>query len=236
MNIKSQHFLFFIFCFFLSPLSACFAQADVEKIETQNPHVSSPNTQISSAAALAQARFVNIQALAAPTLFFDIRYAKDTNFTGKIIYTKEECYLRKEATAGLMQAYAAAQKLNPKLTFLIYDCYRPASAQYKLWEVLPDARYVAPPQKGSRHSRGMAVDLTLATMDGTPLEMPSGYDTFTKKSHMNYEGKDISEEAIKNRELLKKLMTDAGFTYTRTEWWHFDYPGWQEMPLENIDF
>ena len=29
-------------------------------------------------------------------------------------------------------------------------------------------------------------------------------------------------------------MTQAGFTYTRTEWWHFDKTGWKNKPLLDI--
>jgi len=168
--------------------------------------------------------FVDIQNLISPRLFFDIRYAKSTNFTGKVIYDEENCFLESKTAAALLKAYEAAQKLEPPRTFIIYDCYRPPYAQQRLWDAFPNASYVAPPAKGSRHSRGTAVDLTLAYMDGAPVEMPTDFDVFSPLAHMNYEGKNLPPAARQNRELLKKLMTEAGFLYTRTEWWHYHMP------------
>ena len=52
-----------------------------------------------------------------------------------------------------------AKKLGYKLK--IFDAYRPVNVQKKLWDILPDANFIAPPEKGSPHSRGVAVDLTL---------------------------------------------------------------------------
>ncbi|MGB2579371.1 D-alanyl-D-alanine dipeptidase [Elusimicrobium simillimum] len=178
--------------------------------------------------------FVNMHNPPYDKFFFDMRYAKDTNFTGKVIYPTDTCYLRKNAANALLEAYNTAQKQPQPLTFIIYDCYRPQSYHRKLWEAYPNPSYVAMPKKGSRHSRGMAVDLGLAYMNGEILPMPTDFDTFSPLAHMDYEGEELDVEARVNRELLKKIMTDAGFTYTRTEWWHFDKTGWQDFPLSDV--
>ncbi|ACC98390.1 D-Alanyl-D-alanine dipeptidase [Elusimicrobium minutum Pei191] len=185
--------------------------------------------------ALKTAGFVNIKELS-PLFYFDIRYATTNNFTGKVIYDTDQCYLQKEASEGILKALKILQKRDEPLTFIFYDCYRPQSAQEKLWLAYPNPSYVARPEKGSRHSRGMAVDLTLAKQDGTPLPMPTEFDSFKKEAHMDYNGSSVSKEALENRDLLKKVMTEAGFTYTRTEWWHFDKTGWKQKPVQNIDF
>ena len=62
----------------------------------------------------------------------DLFYASKKNFTGKIIYKKKDCYLHKNAIPYFEKAIELADKLKFKLK--IFDAFRPAEAQYKLWE------------------------------------------------------------------------------------------------------
>ena len=183
---------------------------------------------------LEEAGLVDVMQLPGANFFLDIRYATPDNFTGKQIYKQPHCYLHKKAADALLQAAQAAAQLEEPFTFCLWDCYRPLSAQKALWKAVPNATYVAPPAKGSRHNRGMAVDLTPCDFNGNPLAMPTGFDNFTKKAHMDFY--NLPADVLKNRETLKKIMTDAGFTYTRTEWWHFDKTGWKNHPVLDIDF
>ena len=105
-------------------------------------------------------------------VFIRLRYATDNNFTGKNIYDFDKCYLHKDTIAGLKTALALAAQADTPFTFCLWDCYRPQDAHLKLWQAFPNASYVASPKRGSRHSRGMAVDLTPCDFNGTPLEMP----------------------------------------------------------------
>lgn len=165
-------------------------------------------------------------------VFIRLRYATDNNFTGKKIYDFNKCYLHKDTIAGLKTALALAAQADTPFTFCLWDCYRPQDAHLKLWQAFPNASYVASPKRGSRHSRGMAVDLTPCDFNGTPLEMPTDFDTFTPRAHMdNFEA---PAKLLRRRALLKKIMEQAGFSHTRTEWWHFDKKGWKQKPLLNI--
>ena len=102
--------------------------------------------------------FVSVQAIN-PTISLDIKYAKTTNFTGKIIYPQEGCYLRVPAAYALD---AVQKELAPMgLGVKVFDGYRPLRYQQLFWDIMPDERYVAHPKKGSKHNRGAAVDLTL---------------------------------------------------------------------------
>lgn len=165
-------------------------------------------------------------------IFLDIRYATPDNFTKQKIYDSPRCYLHKDALEGLRKALKLAAEEKEPFTFCLWDCYRPLSVQKKLWAAVPNASYVAPPQKGSRHNRGMAVDLTPCDFEGNPLPMPTGFDNFTKRAHMDFY--DLPPDVLSRRETLKKIMTAAGFTYTRTEWWHFDKTGWKTKPVLDI--
>jgi D-alanyl-D-alanine dipeptidase len=64
--------------------------------------------------------------------------------------------------------------------------------------------------------------------------MPSGYDEFTERASPNYAGGTEKQRA--NRELLRKLMEEEGFTVNPNEWWHFDYKNWQDYAIYDIAF
>ncbi len=146
----------------------------------------------------------------------EIKYATSDNFTGKPVYKKGACYLHKDAADCLSKAVNLAKPLG--LKFLIFDAYRPSEAQWKLWEHTPNPDFLADPAKGSPHSRGVAIDLTLMR-SGSALDMGTAFDAFTPLSHHGHTG--ISREAQANRLLLLGLMTAAGWDFYRNEWWHY---------------
>lgn len=150
-------------------------------------------------------------------VFIDIAYATANNFTGKPVYKAAKCFLHPEAEACLREAIrlSAVQGLKCKL----FDAYRPTEAQWKLWEHTPDPNFLANPERGSPHSRGVAIDLTLCTPDGTELDMGTAFDAFTPLSH--HGNPAIGPEAQKNRLLLMGIMTTAGWDFYRNEWWHY---------------
>lgn len=171
----------------------------------------------------------------------DIRYATKNNFTGQIIYPSNKCYLQKEAAQALSNAQKDLEKIG--LGLKIFDGYRPKSVNKVFWEVLRDRfpnpeerrNFVANPKRGSVHNRGVAVDLTLINLKtGAELEMPSTFDDFSKKAHLDYN--NTTEQAKKNRTLLGKIMNKYGFFRKNNEWWHFNFSGWKKYPILNISF
>lgn len=89
-----------------------------------------------------------------------------------------------------------------------------------LWRHLPDPDYIADPRRGSPHSMGAAVDLTLVEGPGGPaLDMGAGFDDMRP---LSWHGDTIVPAAAqRNRALLLGLMTAAGFDFYRNEWWHY---------------
>lgn len=169
-------------------------------------------------------QLVDIQSVM-PTIQVELKYATEENFTGQIVYGFKRCFLRKEVAEKLKEVQAELEPLGFNLK--VWDGFRPVSAQWKFWELVPDERYVSDPRRGGRHTRGTAVDLTLITQEGQELMMPSAFDDFTEKSHRDYA--HASEEAIRNRQLLQEVMERHGFIGLPTEWWHFDYVGWERF-------
>ena len=162
-----------------------------------------------------------------PGIHTELRYATDNNFTGQAIYDFSDAYLR----YGTVQKLAAVQVTVAEsgCSLLIWDAFRPVSAQFRLWEICPDPAYVANPEKGySSHSRGSTVDITLVTLDGDPVEMPTDFDDFTAMADRDYS--DVSEEAAANAGLLEEAMTAAGFKPYSAEWWH--YSDTEPYPVE----
>ena len=166
-------------------------------------------------------------------IYLDIRYATVNNFTGKVIYLSPRAFAR-------MPVFDALQKVQDSLSHFmiglkIYDAYRPYAASLKFFEVYPDTNFVANPRNGSRHNRGCAVDLTLVELStGKELPMPTEYDNFTEKAHPDY--KDLPDTVLTNRKLLFGIMEHFGFSYYPTEWWHFDYKGWEKYKLLDLTF
>ncbi len=167
-----------------------------------------------------------------PGIVLEIRYATTNNFMHKAVYDSPRCFLRKAAAKKLKAAHQEFQKMG--LGIKIFDGYRPLSAQKKLWEIVPDDRYVANPAKGSKHNRGGAVDITIVDRNGKELVMPTGYDDFTEKAHWDY--KDLPEEAIRHRALLRYIMEKHGFKGIPHEWWHFDDVDWKKYEILDVDF
>lgn len=167
-----------------------------------------------------------------PNLVLDIRYATPCNFLQEKVYTSALPFLTVAAAESLKNASDQFNSLGYSIK--IWDCYRPWSVQRIFWERVPDERYVADPQKGSRHNRGCAVDLTLVDSHGDEIFMGTDFDDFSQKAHRDYT--DLPIEVIKNRKLLQEIMEKNRFIGWENEWWHFDFEDWQRYPLLDISF
>jgi zinc D-Ala-D-Ala dipeptidase len=189
------------------PFSKNFAETEQRKL-----------FDLSKAAIADTAHFLNVAALRSDILF-EISYATENNFTGKVIYDCPACFMQKNAAKALAHTQELAQKKG--LGLKIFDCYRPQEYQYRLWEAFPNINYVAPPEKKSMHSFGCAVDLTLVDSLGKELDMGTPFDSFSKLSYTFNE--EIDSVAKENRALLIEIMEAAGFRPIKTEWWHFSW-------------
>lgn len=190
------------------------AVAPPSGVETEPPETAAPQPLFSEPE---DADFVRVRDYL-PEVLQQLPYATADNFTGRRIYDFSEVFLRYGTVKKLRSVCEelAEQGLNLK----IWDGFRPVSAQFKLWEVCPDDTYVADPNQGfSGHSRGNTVDVTLVDMDGSEIEMPTGFDDFTAKADRDYS--DVPEVPAANAILLQNTMEKYGFTGYFGEWWHF---------------
>ena len=175
-------------------------------------------------------------AKAVPGVAIDIRYATENNFMHRQLYPIAKAYLRKPAAEALaeVQRDLATRGLGLK----VFDAYRPYHITEIMWEPYKNPDFVADPAKGSRHNRGCAVDLTVVRLGSNEqLDMGTPYDAFTPAAAITYTELPVS--VLENRKLLRDAMERHGFTVLPSEWWHYDFNGWQnyellDIPLEKL--
>ena len=167
------------------------------------------------------------------TIHVSLMYSRADNFTGKVLYTDlREAYLHPKAAAALAKAQQALRKRRPELSLKVYDATRPMSVQQKMWNTVAGTKqqnYVSNPRNGGgMHNYGLAVDITLCeAATGDTLDMGTKVDFLGSYAHIDNEAAlvsrhIISKKAKQNRELLREVMSEAGFKPLRTEWWHFN--------------
>jgi D-alanyl-D-alanine dipeptidase len=164
-------------------------------------------------------------------VWVDLRYVGPRNFVGRDLYGELDCaWLHRLAAEGLARAAAELASLAPGHHLLVLDALRPHRVQVELWEFLDGTglrQYVADPARGSIHSFGMALDVTIVNEAGDELDMGSGFDEMDELSHPKLEAEHLASGAltpaqVANRELLRRVMKAGGFNGIDNEWWHFD--------------
>ena len=177
-------------------------------------------------------RLMNLEAII-PGVQLDIRYATANNFTGQKVYDSAMAFLRLAPAKALQQVQNELKAQN--LGLRVYDAYRPYTITIKFYEIYKDTNFVAAPWLGSRHNRGCAVDVSLIDLNTQQeIPMPTEYDDFTAKAKPDYA--DLPDSVKANRKLLIDIMAKYNFEVHHSEWWHFDYTGWDKYYLMDIPF
>ncbi|MDX2193647.1 MAG: serine hydrolase, partial [Gemmatimonadales bacterium] len=201
----------------------------VEELRAEADRATPPADTASRAPDLVDLAFVD------RTFRFDVRYATTNNFLGVPLYASARAFLQRPAADALRRANRSLAREGYGL--LIHDGYRPWAVTKLFWEATPPAQrwLVADPAQGSRHNRGMAVDLTLYELEsGRPVTMPGTYDEASDRSFPDYPGGTARQRWLRAR--LRGAMEAAGFTIFAQEWWHFDFAGWRAWPVLNVPF
>lgn len=161
----------------------------------------------------------------------DVRYATTNNFMHVKLYPVSKVFLRRPAAIALHEV--ERELAREGLGLKIFDGYRPYRVTVRMWKPIRNPDFVADPAKGSRHNRGAAVDLTLIDLrTGRELPMPTGYDDFTPRARQDFN--DLPHEELVNRARLREAMKSHGFDPLPSEWWHFDFRGWERFELLDL--
>jgi D-alanyl-D-alanine dipeptidase len=164
---------------------------------------------------------------AAPGVRIDLRYAGTHNCVGEPIYPPDlPCLVRPVIARRLSCAQQLLQERGYGLK--IWDGYRPVAAQHAIWAHFARRGFVADPDdgRGSLHSWGLAVDVTLVDGSGHDVAMPSDFDVFAPVASGIYRGSN--QEIARNLRLLQLVMKASGFIGLSTEWWHFAARDWKQ--------
>ena len=171
----------------------------------------------------------------------DLRYAGTNNFAGVNLYGRLDCaWLRAEAAVGLQAAAAWLALQRPGWRILVLDALRPQRVQEVIWNDVvgtPGEHYFANPQRGSIHSFGMAVDVTLLDPAGAEADMGSGFDEMAPASHPALHSEHLasgvlSTAQVAQRDCLRAAMEHGGFHGIASEWWHFDHGDREQVRRE----
>ena len=161
----------------------------------------------------------------------ELRYATANNFVGRNLYAGYDCaWLHRDAADALANVAINLRAARPELRLLVLDALRPQRVQELMWNSLEGTelrQYLASPDRGSIHSFGMAVDVTLIDAEGRELDMGTPFDDLTARSHPALELEllrrgEITAKQIVHRTILRDVMTANGWQGISTEWWHFD--------------
>ena len=167
------------------------------------------------------------------TIVVELRYATPNNFLHERLYPADApCLLQREVAFKLIKAQQ--NLVQQGFGLKVWDAYRPLSVQVRLWQKLPNPRFVAPPSRGSRHNRGAAVDVTLVDSLGREVEMPTGFDDFSPLAAPGHP--DVPATAALHCRILHDAMKQAGFRAISSEWWHFDAVGYRKFPILDVPF
>lgn len=167
-----------------------------------------------------------------PGIRLDLRYATRNNFMGRPLYGAARALLRRPVAERLLKVQAS---LAPRgLGLLVFDAYRPYSVTVEMWRSKKAKPiYLSPPSLGSRHNRGIAVDLALAHLKtGKPVPMPTDFDEFSPRAGHAYTQLDPAR--IANRRILKEVMAAHGFFAFDREWWHYSHGDWRRFDILDV--
>ncbi len=183
---------------------------------------------------------------------FNMAGEKIPGVSDKRFYTSKES---KAGTAAWLRFQVAQKLLKAQKAFkkdgygiVIYDAYRPYTITCKIRDgfkkflknkpysfkkkwfgQLGESWFLA--QNASSHNYGRAVDMSLKVLEtGRMLKMPSKMHTLDKRAAYYYWAGGTGK-ASKNASYMKKMMEAAGFTYLKSEWWHFQV---NSIPYGNV--
>lgn len=155
-------------------------------------------------------------------------------------------WVRKSVLTALQHAQKELQTKHPGWKIQIFDAYRPLAVQQFMvdytFETLRQqaselsdqeiaqkvTQFWAQPSQNPKtpppHSTGAAVDLTLVNERGEIVDLGGEIDEISARSYPNFyqnKTREIDQIYHQRRELLKEIMTTAGFCQHPEEWWHF---------------
>lgn len=194
----------------------------------------------------------NLVEVKGKNFYINLMYFHERNMFRRSFYKElgiDKCFAHRDLAEKLKELDSILEEKG--LILEICDCWRPLEVQAMMWEYLPDERYLAPPTRGSKHNKGIAIDCTLRRKsDGKNLSFPTEVDGYKEelideflsgnmkpviehlqKASLSYDGDDISQEQKENRDMLRSMMESIGLVSLEEEWWHYELPNVAEYSI-----
>lgn len=211
-----------------SPLVAATTPAKISRIELKSQELANSERRVENNTAIHDTTFVDLKRFSTDFVY-NMKYATSDNFLNEKVYDCASCFLRYKTVKSLIKANEKFKEKGYRI--MLYDCYRPLSIQQKMFALVPNPKYVADPKKGSIHNRGGAVDISLVDSKGNELDMGTAFDFFGVEASHDY--RQLSDEVLANRKLLRRIMTQNNFKIFDSEWWHYNIKNAQKEPVSN---
>lgn len=227
--MKIQNIIVFLLLFLMvcCKPKEIIVQKQAEIIAFSNPEIVDETKKVVTQ--ISDTTFVNLKDYSSDFMY-DMKYATTDNFLKAKVYDCAKCYLRLKTIKSLIEANNSFRKMGFKIK--LYDCYRPHDVQVKMWQIVPNPKYVANPTKGSIHNKGGAIDITLVDFSGKELDMGTAFDFFGEQASHNFT--NLSDTIQSNRKLLKSVMTNSKFNSFDSEWWHYNLAAGLEDKVSNF--
>ena len=190
------------------------------------------------------------------TFVVDMMYAKKDNMMQTDVYSPvgmgNRCFVQPDLEQCLQKLRPVLREKGLKLK--ICDAYRPPKAFECMKKIIPMEGFFAATAERSQHCHASAVDVTLLDKNGVELAFPCAVDAYEKKFALQVLQGEAEEfykhlekakytwnapedaEKIKNRDMLRRMMENAGLLALEHEWWHFNLPDKEKYPLVNSIF
>lgn len=180
----------------------------------------------------------------------DLRYYSNNNFTNSQVtgYQANEVFVLEPLVAPLVSLMNFLSHSGHKLVF--WDAYRPQCAvdYFYQWSLNNDnsrknefypniskselftSGFLS---KTSSHTKGVAIDITLAYETDQRLDFGTDFDFFDIQSAHSY--LDHTQVVVNNRRFLHSTMRKFGFVSYDKEWWHYRFTGIDHCVLPNLN-
>lgn len=120
-----------------------------------------------------------------------------------------EAYRPRQATLAVYQQAESIIQQTVPMTTMTYFQLMTDNGRYNLSNFLANGI--------SNHNRGVALDLTLETMDRVEVDMQTAIHDLSWYSEVSANNDSANK--------LRQFMTGAGFATLKSEWWHFQDDG-----------
>ncbi len=193
-----------------------------------------PPEDISADATSAPTELVDLT-MVDPLFNLDIRYATENNLLSTRLYDEARALLQKPVAEAIFRIQRRIRRMGYEL--IIYDTYQPWYITQQVWNSVPDSMkyFFSKPEDSFCQNNGTAVSLGIYQLNAAaPLPMPTDFDVMAPQAFAD--SPLPAEELRWNRDFLRRLMEEEGFSVASNKWWHFTHNSCPQYKVLNDSY